>query len=44
MQMALLLIDLETKGGNNAGQDSTNYGSPTTVALSTLAQMGLIYR
>ena len=29
--------------GKNAGQDSTKYGAPTTVPLSTLAPNGVIY-
>lgn len=30
-------------GGTNPGQDSSNYGPPTTVAISTLAPNGVIY-
>ncbi len=41
MLMVLLLIEQQLR--KNAGQDSTNYSAPTTVALSTFAPNGVIY-
>ncbi len=32
-----------SSGGTNPGQDSTKYGAPTTVSISTLAPRGVIY-